>query len=74
MTDFTQMSDEQKRAWALQQAILKSTLEDSPEATVARAKAYFDYVFARSSFTVVADRFAVTSPAEPSVPPQAEAS
>jgi hypothetical protein len=45
MEDFSQMTPEQKRAWALGQAILKASVDDDPGATVARARAFFDYVF-----------------------------
>lgn len=48
MDDFAQMTPEQKRAWALGQAISKATLDEEPGATVERAKAFFAYVFISS--------------------------
>lgn len=61
MDDFSQMKDEQKRAWSLEQALRKATMEESPGETIARAAAFHDYVFRTTSFTVMANRFVVTS-------------
>lgn len=45
MEDFSQMTDTQKRAWALDQAIRKATLEEAHGDTVKRAEAFHAYVF-----------------------------
>lgn len=49
MNDFSQMTPEEKRAWALGQAILKSSIDDDPGATVKRAEAFYAYVFTSGS-------------------------
>lgn len=45
MPDFSQMTPEQKRAWALSQSIAKAPLEEDPEVTTRRAEAFHAYVF-----------------------------
>lgn len=48
MEDFSQMTPEQQRAWALEQAIRKATLEEDHGDTVKRAEAFHAYVFTSS--------------------------